>query len=161
MGTSAKRSSASTKYFTRGDFIPGVQVDAMDVLAVREGTRYAREWALAGKGPLVMEMVTYRYGGHSMSDPGTTYRTREEIQTMRAEHDPINGLKKRILDAGVATEEELKAIEKEVKANMDKCVLEATASAEPEVSELFTDIYVKGTEPPFLRGTTRDIINRF
>eukprot|EP00842_Homolaphlyctis_polyrhiza_P000837 jgi/Hompol1/1754/HPOL_000010-RA len=157
MGTSAARAAASTKYFTRGDYIPGVRVDGMDVLAVREACRYAREWTVdRQKGPIVLEMVTYRYGGHSMSDPGTTYRTREEIQQMRSENDCINGLKKRILSAGLATEEELKTIDKEVRALIDNAVAEATASPEPDMSELFTDVYAKGTEPQFLRGRTVD-----
>ncbi|MBR7539947.1 hypothetical protein KC221_27570, partial [Mycobacterium tuberculosis] len=83
MGTSAERSSMNTQFYTRGDVIPGIQVNAMDVLSVKRGTEFAREYTLSGKGPLLMELVTYRYGGHSLSDPGTTYRTREEIQKMR------------------------------------------------------------------------------
>lgn len=89
MGTSAERSSMNTSYYTRGDVIPGIQVNAMDVLAVHQATKHASEYTLAGNGPLIMELVTYRYGGHSLSDPGTTYRTREEIQKMRSGSDPI------------------------------------------------------------------------
>ncbi|KAI8924931.1 dehydrogenase E1 component-domain-containing protein [Entophlyctis helioformis] len=161
MGTSAARAAASTKYFTRGDYIPGLRVDGMDVLAVREACSYARNWTLEGKGPLVMEMVTYRYGGHSMSDPGTTYRTREEIQHMRSTSDPINGIKERILESGAATEEELKAIDKQVRAEIDQAVVDSKASPEPDMAELFTDIYVKGTEPQFLRGRTPDEVHYY
>jgi pyruvate dehydrogenase E1 component alpha subunit len=156
MGTAAARAAASTRYFARGDYIPGIRVDGMDVLAVREASKYAREWNLADKGPLILEMVTYRYGGHSMSDPGTTYRTREEIQHMRSTRDPINGLKDRILKSEIATEEELKLIEKSIRADIDKAVAEAIASSEPDLSELYTDIYAKGTEPSFIRGVTQD-----
>ncbi|KAJ3278995.1 alpha subunit of pyruvate dehydrogenase [Borealophlyctis nickersoniae] len=161
MGTSAHRSSASTKYYTRGDYIPGIRVNGRDALAVREGCRYAREWALSGKGPLVMEMVTYRYGGHSMSDPGTTYRTRDEIAHMRSTSDPITGHKERLLEHGLLTNEEMKKIEKEIRADIEKAVAEAKASPEPDVAELYTEVYCKGTEPPFLRGTTPDEIHRF
>lgn len=120
MGTSSKRSSASTDYFMRAGYIPGIkvytrsfnsllnQVNGMDVIAVREACRYAKEWSSSGNGPMVLEMVTYRYGGHSMSDPGTTYRTREEIQHMRSTNDPITGLKHRIVEFGFADETELK-----------------------------------------------------
>ncbi|RKP10535.1 dehydrogenase E1 component-domain-containing protein [Thamnocephalis sphaerospora] len=152
MGTSAKRSSASTDYFKRAGYIPGIKVNGMDVLAVRQACAYAREWTTSGKGPLVLEMVTYRYGGHSMSDPGTTYRTREEIQHMRSRNDPITGLKQRILEHQVADETTLKQIEKEVRAEVDQSVQEAKDGKEPDESELFTDIYIKGTEPSLLRG---------
>ncbi|KAJ3413001.1 alpha subunit of pyruvate dehydrogenase [Chytridiales sp. JEL 0842] len=152
MGTAANRAAASTNYYSRGDYIPGLRVNAMDVLAVRQACGIARKWANEGNGPLVMEFVTYRYGGHSMSDPGTTYRTREEIQMMRSTRDPITGLKKRILSVEAATEEELKQMEKDVRAEIDQAVIEAKASPEPAVSELFTDIYAPGTEPKNARG---------
>ncbi|KAI3638229.1 hypothetical protein MIR68_003840 [Amoeboaphelidium protococcarum] len=152
MGTSAQRSSASTEYYKRAGYIPGIRVNGMDVLAVREASKYAREWCISGKGPMVLEMVTYRYGGHSMSDPGTTYRTREEIQNMRSTNDPITGLKQRILDSNFATEAELKAIDKEVRAEVDQALEEAKNSPEPPMEELWKDIYVAGSEPPFLRG---------
>ncbi|KAI9325979.1 dehydrogenase E1 component-domain-containing protein [Zopfochytrium polystomum] len=152
MGTAAARAAASILYYTRGDYIPGLRVNGMDALAVREACRAARTWTLEGNGPLVMEFVTYRYGGHSMSDPGTTYRTREEIQTMRSTRDPITGLRHRILDLGVADEDALKAVEKEVKAEIDRAVEEAKASPEPPVEDLYKHVYVEGTEVPYLRG---------
>ena len=161
MGTAAARAAASTRYFARGDYIPGIRVDGMDVLAVREASKYASEWTLADKGPIVLEMVTYRYGGHSMSDPGTTYRTREEIQHMRSTRDPINGLKDKLVKNSIATEDELKQIEKAVRAEVDKAVADALASPEPDLSELYTDIYAKGTEPPFIRGVTADLGQKF
>ncbi|KAG0227471.1 alpha subunit of pyruvate dehydrogenase [Actinomortierella wolfii] len=152
MGTAASRSSANTSYFTRGDYIPGVKVNGMDVLAVHQAVAYAKEWTISGKGPLLLEMETYRYGGHSMSDPGTTYRTREEIQHMRSNNDPITGLKQRMLELGVVTEEELKAVDKAARAEVDKAVEEAKSSPEPNVDQLFTQIYLKGTEIPYIRG---------
>ncbi|KAJ3275385.1 alpha subunit of pyruvate dehydrogenase [Terramyces sp. JEL0728] len=152
MGTAAARAAASTKYYTRGDYIPGLRVNGMDVLAVREASKYAREWAISGNGPLVMEMVTYRYGGHSMSDPGTTYRTREEIQHMRSTSDPINGLKDRILKNDMATEDELKQIEKQIRVEMDKAVADSIAAGEPDEAELYTQIYAAGSEPKTVRG---------
>ncbi|KAI9209200.1 pyruvate dehydrogenase e1 component alpha subunit [Polychytrium aggregatum] len=161
MGTSAHRSSASTKYYTRGDFIPGLRVNAMDVLAVKEACRYAREWTLNGNGPLVMEMVTYRYGGHSMSDPGTTYRTREEIQNMRSTNDPITGHRTRLIERGIASEEDLKQIEKEIRAEIDKAVEESKASPEPNAEELWTDIYAPGYEVPTVRGCTPFEVKQF
>ncbi|GFZ48933.1 Pyruvate dehydrogenase E1 component subunit alpha [Saitozyma sp. JCM 24511] len=156
MGTPAERSSQNTQYFTRGDQIPGLQVNAMDILAVKQATAWAREWTLSGKGPLVLELVTYRYGGHSMSDPGTTYRTREEIQQVRSERDVIAGLKKNILEWNVTDEDSLKAIDKAAKEEVDAAVAEAKQSPMPDLKEFWTDIYYKGTEPPFMRGREKE-----
>ncbi|KAF5093285.1 hypothetical protein D0Z03_002482 [Geotrichum reessii] len=154
MGTSAARSSALTDYYKRGQYIPGLKINGMDVVAVYQGTKFAKEWTSSGKGPIVLEFETYRYGGHSMSDPGTTYRTRAEIQHMRSDSDPISGLKNRLLSLNISTEEELKKVDKEARAYVDKEVAEAEA-AEPPAAEpkiLFEDVYVPGTEIPVLRG---------
>ncbi|KAH8805721.1 dehydrogenase E1 component-domain-containing protein [Xylogone sp. PMI_703] len=158
MGTAANRSSALTDYYKRGQYIPGLKVNGMDVLAVKAAVKYGKEWTAAGHGPLVMEYVTYRYGGHSMSDPGTTYRTREEIQRMRSTQDPIAGLKQKLLEWNVCTEEELKSIDKEARAEVDKEVEEAEAMLPPDPTPriLFEDIYVRGSEPQFMRGRTID-----
>jgi len=154
MGTAANRSSAITDYYKRGQYIPGLKINGMDVLAVKAAVKYGKEWCAAGKGPLVYEYVTYRYGGHSMSDPGTTYRTREEIQRMRSTNDPIAGLKQKLLEWNVTSEDELKSIDKEARSHVDEEVAAAEAMdvppATPEV--LFEDIYVRGSEPQFLRG---------
>ena len=147
-----------TEYYKRGQYIPGLKINGMDVLAVKAAVAYGKEWCRQGKGPLVYEYVTYRYGGHSMSDPGTTYRTREEITRMRSTQDPIAGLKAKIIDWEVATEDELKKIDKEARAHVDEEVAAAekmeVPAATPEV--LFDDIYVRGSEPQFLRGRTPD-----
>ncbi|KAJ5126120.1 Pyruvate dehydrogenase E1 component subunit alpha [Penicillium atrosanguineum] len=158
MGTSAARSSALTEYYKRGQYIPGLKVNAMDVLATKAAVQYGKEFAVSGKGPLVMEYVTYRYGGHSMSDPGTTYRSREEIQRMRSTNDPIAGLKQKMIEWGVTSEEELKAIDKAARAYVDGEVAEAEQMAVPEntARNLFEDIYVRGSEPRWMRGRTVD-----
>jgi len=161
MGTSAARSSSNTEYFTRGDLIPGIQANGMDIIASHQAAKFARDWVTSDKGPILLEFVTYRYGGHSMSDPGTTYRTREEIQRMRSTQDPIRGLQKYLEEWGVATEEDLKAFDKAAKQEVDKAVEEAKASPEPDVKDLWTDIYYKGTEPPFMRGREREEIHRY
>lgn len=136
------------------------QANGMDVIAVHQAVKYARDWALADKGPLLLEFVTYRYGGHSMSDPGTTYRTREEVQKMRTTQDPIKGLQKYIEEWGVATEEDLKEIDKKSKQVVDAAVEEAKASPDPLLKDLWTDIYYAGTEPPSMRGRERDEVSR-
>ncbi len=158
MGTSAARSSALTDYYKRGQYIPGLKVNGMDVLAVKAAVQYGKQWTEEDNGPLVLEYVTYRYGGHSMSDPGTTYRTREEIQRMRSTNDPIAGLKQHILDWGVAQEDELKSIDKEARSfvNEEVAAAEAMPHPDPTAKILFEDIYVAGSEPQFIRGRTPD-----
>ncbi|RAH65950.1 pyruvate dehydrogenase (acetyl-transferring) subunit E1 alpha [Aspergillus aculeatinus CBS 121060] len=158
MGTSAARSSALTEYYKRGQYIPGIKVNGMDVLATKAAVKYGKDYATSGNGPLVFEYVTYRYGGHSMSDPGTTYRSREEIQRMRSTHDPIAGLKQKILDWSVCTEEELKALDKAARTHVDSEVAIAEKMPVPDSNSriLFEDIYVRGSEPRWMRGRTVD-----
>ena len=117
MGTSVKRASSQVELFRRGESfnVPGEQVDGMDVLAVAEAGRKAVEWARSGKGPYILEMKTYRYRGHSMSDPAK-YRSKEEVNKKRAESDPIERVREKLLNEKIYTEEELKEIDREVKS---------------------------------------------
>jgi len=142
MGTSLKRASSSPALFTRGAAfgIPGQAVDGMDVLKVREAGLLAAEHCRAGKGPFILEMNTYRYRGHSMSDPAK-YRTREEVQKMRSERDPIDTLRKKLIDAFNITEESLKQIDRAVKNEISEAADFAISSEEPDIKELWTDIY--------------------
>ncbi|KIY46031.1 pyruvate dehydrogenase e1 component alpha subunit [Fistulina hepatica ATCC 64428] len=162
MGTSVERSSANTQHYTRGDSIPGLQVNGMDIIATRQAAEFARKWTVDDKrGPLLVEFVTYRYGGHSMSDPGTTYRTRDEVQRMRSTQDPIRGLQRYFEEWGLASVDELKVIEKDVKAEIEAAVEEAKASPEPDPQSFWNDIYYPGTEPRFLRGREREEVHYF
>lgn len=158
MGTSAERASASTDYFTRGDYVPGIWVDGMDVLAVREATRWATNYCRQGKGPIVLEMATYRYFGHSMSDPGTSYRTRDEIQEVRQRRDPITSFKDKLITANLASAEELKDIETDARKEVDEAVTFAKSDAEIGVEELYTDVYVDPLKPT-IRGTRHDALH--
>ena len=141
MGTSVTRSSAQTDFSKRGiSFnIPGQQVDGMDVRAVKAAADEAVAWCRAGKGPFILEMQTYRYRGHSMSDPAK-YRTREEVEKVRHDSDPIEQVRNRLLAAKV-TEAELKAIDAEVREIVNASADFAQHDAEPDPSELWTDIY--------------------
>jgi len=141
MGTSVSRSSAETDFSHRGASfkIPGIQVDGMDVRAVKSAADLATEWCRAGNGPLILEMQTYRYRGHSMSDPAK-YRSKEEVQKMRSDHDPIEQVRVRLLDKKWASEDELKAIDKEVRDIVADAAEFAQNDAEPDPSELWTDI---------------------
>jgi len=142
MGTSVLRSSAQTDFSKRGvSFnIPGTQVDGMDVRAVKAAGEEAIAWCRAGKGPTILEMMTYRYRGHSMSDPAK-YRTKEEVDKVRTEHDPIEQVRKRLLDKKWASEDELKKIDASVRAIVNEASEFATHDVEPEPAELYTDVY--------------------
>src|SRR3978361_265669 len=141
MGTSVTRSSAQTDFSRRGlSFnIPGEQVEGMDVRGVKEAGDKAVAWCRAGKGPFILEMQTYRYRGHSMSDPAK-YRTREEVEKVRNDQDPIEQVRNRLMAAKV-TEQELKAIDAEVREIVNASADFAQHDAEPDPSELWTDIY--------------------
>ena len=142
MGTALRRASSTPELYTRGAAfnIPGEAVDGMDVMAVKEAGARAAEFCRAGKGPYILEMKTYRYRGHSMSDPAK-YRTREEVQKVRAERDAIDHVRELLLQGKHADEDELKAIDKEIKAVVNDAADFARQSPEPDLSELWTDIY--------------------
>jgi len=142
MGTSVKRATKSPDFWERGASygIEGESVDGMDVLAVKAAGEKAVKHARAGKGPYILEIMTYRYRGHSMSDPAK-YRTRDEVQKIREERDAIENVRQLLLEGGHATEDELKAIDKEVKDLINEAAEFAKESPEPDPSELYTDIY--------------------
>ena len=141
MGTSITRSSALTDLSKRGQSfnIPGFQVDGMDVRAVKAAADLALEWCRSGQGPIILEMQTYRYRGHSMSDPAK-YRTKDEVQKMREEHDPIEQVKARLLKSGRVKEDAIKKIDQEVRAVVAEAANFATHDPEPDPAELWTDI---------------------
>ncbi|ERN01692.1 hypothetical protein AMTRI_Chr10g4740 [Amborella trichopoda] len=143
MGTAEWRAAKSPAYYKRGDYVPGLKVDGMDVLAVKQACLFAKEHALKN-GPIILEMDTYRYHGHSMSDPGSTYRTRDEISGVRQERDPLERVRKLILGNDIATVAELKDIEKQAKKEVDEAIAKAKESPMPDPSGLFSDVYVKG-----------------
>ncbi len=142
MGTSQKRSTSTPDIYTRGEAfgIPGEAVDGMDVLAVKAASEKATAHCRAGKGPYILEVKTYRYRGHSMSDPAK-YRTREEVQKVREEKDAIEHVRDLLLSGKHATEDDLKAIDKEIKEIVNASAEFAKESPEPDPSELWTDIY--------------------
>ncbi|CAO3426596.1 pyruvate dehydrogenase (acetyl-transferring) E1 component subunit alpha [Azospirillum endophyticum] len=144
MGTSIERASANLNLSERGlSFnIPGEQVDGMDVRAVRAAGVRAVEHARSGNGPIILEMLTYRYRGHSMSDPAK-YRSSEEVQKMKSENDPIERARARILEEGHASEEELRSIDQDVKAMVLEAAEFAKNSPLPDPSELYADVYIR------------------
>jgi pyruvate dehydrogenase E1 component alpha subunit len=143
MGTSVARSSALQDFSKRGvSFnIPGVQVDGMDVEAVEAAGKEALAYCRSGKGPIILEMKTYRYRGHSMSDPAK-YRTREEVEQVRENRDPIDHFGKKLIQRGVATENDLKMMDNEIKQTVIASADFATNSPEPGPAELYTDITI-------------------
>jgi pyruvate dehydrogenase E1 component alpha subunit len=144
MGTSVQRSSAETQLHKRGAAfgIPGEEVDGMDIIAVREAGKRAVEHARSGQGPMLLEMKTYRYRGHSMSDPAK-YRTKEEVDEFKAKRDPIEHVKKLITDKGYSDEAALKDIDREIRVVVTESAEFAQQSPEPDPSELMTDIYIE------------------
>ncbi len=144
MGTAQQRSTSTPDLYTRGAAfgIDGEVVDGMDVLAVKAAGETAVKHCRAGKGPYILEIKTYRYRGHSMSDPAK-YRTREEVQKMREERDPIDHVRDLLLQGGHASEEDLKAVDKEIKAIVNASADFARESPEPPLDELWTDIYAE------------------
>ncbi len=144
MGTSVERASAQTHLFRRGESfnIPGEEVDGMDIEAVREAAGRAAEFARSGKGPYILEMKTYRYRGHSMSDPAK-YRTRDEVDEVRKTRDPIDHLRDKMEARGFADEAALKAIDAEVKKIVAEAAEFARTAPEPDPKELYTDVYAE------------------
>ena len=142
MGTSVNRASSEDQLFRRGESfrVPGLQIDGMDVLAVRGAAEEALKWVRAGKGPIVLELKTYRYRGHSMSDPAK-YRTKEEVQSMKDTSDCIDHARKELEAMGV-TDEALKVIEKEIRARVSEAADFAEQSPEPDAGELYTNVLV-------------------
>ncbi len=141
MGTSVARASATTHLYMRGRAhdIPGEHVDGMDVRAVKAASEKAVKWCREGNGPIILEMLTYRYRGHSMSDPAK-YRTREEVEKVRTEHDPIEQVRARLLSNKWASEDELKKIDAQVRATVNEAAEFATHDPEPDPAELWTDV---------------------
>ena len=144
MGTSIERASSSDNFIVRGEAfgIKGMQVDGMDVVKVNEAAITALEYVRAGKGPYVLEMQTYRYRGHSMSDPAK-YRTKDEVQKIRTEKDPIASLKETLIALKLADEETLKVMDKEVRERVNLAADFGQESPEPKPAELYTDILVE------------------
>ncbi len=144
MGTSVERSSSEIRLHMRGASfdIPGEEVDGMDVLAVREAGLRAAEHARSGQGPYILEMKTYRYRGHSMSDPAK-YRTREEVDNVRKTRDPLDHLQEWLEKNGMADEAALKAIDADIKKIVSEAAEFARTAPEPEPSELYTDVYLE------------------
>jgi len=141
MGTSVARSSAQAQFSKRGASfnIPGEEVDGMDVEAVHAAGEKAVKWCREGNGPIILEMKTYRYRGHSMSDPAK-YRTREEVQEVREKRDPIEHFGQKLIERGIATEDDFKAMDKETRAIVNMAAEFATESPEPAPEELYTDV---------------------
>jgi pyruvate dehydrogenase E1 component alpha subunit len=144
MGTAMRRSTSTPDIYTRGQAfgIPGEAVDGMDVLAVKAAGEKAVAHCRAGEGPYILEMKTYRYRGHSMSDPAK-YRSREEVQKVRSEKDPIDHVRDLLVQGKHATEDDLKAVDKDIKAIVNESAQFAQDSPEPELAELWTDIYAE------------------
>ena len=147
MGTSIDRHSSIQDYYKMGNLMAGIRVDGMNVLAVKEGMRFAKDWCGSGNGPIYVEMMTYRFHGHSMSDPGTTYRNREEIAFTRSTRDPLEFVRKAITENEFADASELKEIEKRIRKEVAAEVKKAKESIKPPLEELTKHIFATGLTP--------------
>lgn len=139
MGTPNARAAANVKYYARGDTIPGFKCDAQNVLIVRETMKWTKNYCVEN-GPLFIEYLTYRYHGHSMSDPGVTYRTREEIKHVRDYRDPIGLVKHMLIENSWATEKELKAIEKEIRTSIEADVEKLLKDPVPTPEDMYAHV---------------------
>jgi pyruvate dehydrogenase E1 component alpha subunit len=159
MGTSTNRSSSNNKYYTMGNHIPGIRINGMNALAVRDGMKFVRDFVSTGNGPMYVEMDTYRYHGHSMSDPGTTYRTREEVGDVRQTRDPIEYVKKLLTDNNLLSADEIKTIEKNIRSEVNEALVRAKAGGPPPMEWLVQDIYSdengKNAQPDVVRMPDR------
>eukprot|EP01095_Lingulamoeba_sp_RSL-Kostka_P011204 TRINITY_DN41_c1_g1_i1.p1 TRINITY_DN41_c1_g1~~TRINITY_DN41_c1_g1_i1.p1 ORF type:complete len:405 (-),score=157.14 TRINITY_DN41_c1_g1_i1:123-1337(-) len=144
MGTSIERAAASTSFYSRGDYIPGILIDGNNIFTVKSGMKFAADFAREN-GPVVIEMNTYRYSGHSMSDDGSSYRNRIEVDEVRKSRDPISFVENVILDNNILSEEELKKISKDIQSQLKKATKEALAAPPPEYETLFHDVYAEDT----------------
>jgi len=146
MGTSMDRHSSHSDYYKMGNHIPGLRIDGMNILAVKEGMRFVKEHCGSGNGPMYVEMMTYRYHGHSMSDPGTTYRNREEIAMTRSTRDPLEFVKKTLMEAGFAEADEIKSIEKKIRKEVQAETKKAKEYPDVELSDMFDYVYAEEME---------------
>ena len=153
MGTSCERASSNCNYYSRLDRIPGFRVDGMNIFAMRESIKFAREWCISGKGPICLEAKAYRYHGHSMSDPGMSYRSREEVVKVRETRDPIEKLKNVIRENKLADDAKMKSIEKEVKELVESELEKARSAPWPDPKvELMKDVFSVENEKMFIRN---------
>jgi pyruvate dehydrogenase E1 component alpha subunit len=155
MGTATNRSSSNNKYYTMGNHIPGIKANGMNVLAVRDAMKMVKAHCSSGQGPFYMELDTYRYHGHSMSDPGTTYRTRDEVGGVRTARDPIEYVKKLLVDNELASAEDLKNVEREIRKEVEAALAKAKQSTFPPDEWMYAEIYSddkgKDAPPDFIR----------
>jgi len=150
MGTSVSRHAGNTLFYQRHGPAPGLRLDGMNVFAIREGIKFAKEYAIEN-GPICVEYDTYRYFGHSMSDPGLSYRAKSDVDDVRKTRDPIDYIKNLILTNNVATEKDMKEINKQIKKDIDVIVEKVKAEPFPDESEMYEDIHAPG-ETHFIRG---------
>ncbi len=156
MGTSTERAALNQDYYKRGDLIPGIKADGHNIFAVREAMAWAKKYS-SKNGPLFLEFETYRYHGHSMSDPGVTYRNREEVNEVRKTRDPIELVREIILSNKFADAKELKAIEKEIRKTIEDDVEKIKNDPEPTAEDLYAHVAMGTSGKPYIRGVEKHL----